>query len=78
MKRERTVVFFFGGGGGGGEGRQGRRSGEITRLPGLSLLLALPLTPRGHSWESNSEPSWGGTPYGDGPLDRICFLSSLS
>ena len=78
MKRERTVVtwrggFFFWGG-------QGRHSGEITRLPGLSLLLALPLAPRGHSWESNSEPPWGGggTPNGDVPLDRVCFLSSLS
>ena len=66
MKRERTAVIwrggFWGGAGGGGE-RQGRHSGEITRLPRLSLLLALPLAPRGHSWESNSEPLWGGGGY---------------
>ena len=59
MKRERTVVIWR-----GGVflrvGRQGRHSSEITRLPGLSLLLALPLAPRGHSWESNSGPLWGG------------------
>ena len=84
MKRERTVVIWRGGVflrvGGGGGGRQGRHSGEITRLPGLSLLLALPLAPRGHSWESNSGPLWGGrgTPYRDVPLDRVCFLSFLS
>ena len=67
MKRERTAVIwrggFFGGGAGGGGERQGRHSGEITRLPRLSLLLALPLAPRGHSWESNSEPLWGGGGY---------------
>ena len=60
MKQERTVVICRGGFFGGVGGGQGRHSGEITRLPGLSLLLALPLAPRGHSWESNSEPPWGG------------------
>ena len=82
MKRERKVVIWRGGffGGRGGGGRQGRHSSEITRLPGLSLLLPhTPCSERSQLGIELGTPVGGrGTPYRDVPLDRVCFLSFLS